>query len=84
MTETTENAPLADAIDIDAAIEASRDEGKLIVYGNPSADQWEPLLAAFNEKYPWIEVETFDLGGAEAFQRFLSEEATGCRRPTSS
>jgi iron(III) transport system substrate-binding protein len=67
----------AEAIDIDAAIEASRDEGKVIVYGNPSADQWEPVLAAFQEEYPWIEVETFDLGGAEAFQRFLSEEATG-------
>jgi iron(III) transport system substrate-binding protein len=70
-TETTQ------PIDIDAAVEASRDEGKVIVYGNPSADQWEPVLAAFREKYPWIEVETFDLGGAEAFQRFLTEEATG-------
>ena len=69
--------PLADAIVIEAAIEASRDEGKLIIYGNPSVDQWTPLLAAFNEKYPWIQVETFDLGGAEAFQRYLSEEATG-------
>lgn len=67
----------AQAIDIDAAIEASKDEGKLIVYGNPNADQWEPVLAAFHEQYPWIEVETFDLGGAEAFQRFLTEEATG-------
>lgn len=67
----------AAAIDIEAAIEASRDEGKLIVYGNPNADQWEPVLAAFGEAYPWIEVETFDLGGAEAFQRFLTEEATG-------
>jgi iron(III) transport system substrate-binding protein len=66
-----------EAIDIDAAIEASRDEGKVIVYGNPSAEQWEPVLEAFHEEYPWIEVETFDLGGAEAFQRFLTEEATG-------
>lgn len=74
---TTENPALADAIDIDAAIEASRNEGKLVVYGNPNADQWAPVLAAFNEKYPWIAVETFDLGGAEAFQRYLSEEATG-------
>ena len=60
-------------------IEASRDEGTLVVYGNPSADQWEPVLEAFGEAYPWIEVETFDLGGAEAFQRYLSEEATGRR-----
>ena len=67
----------AKPIDLDAAIAASKEEGKLIVYGNPSADQWEPVLAAFHEAYPWIEVETFDLGGAEAFQRYLSEEATG-------
>lgn len=76
-TATTAPSLLDDAIDIDAAIAASHDEGTLIVYGNPSQDQWTPLLAAFNEKYPWIEVETFDLGGSEAFQRYLSEEATG-------
>lgn len=75
--EPAEPAESADAVDVDAAIEASKDEGKVIVYGNPSTDQWEPVLAAFNEQYPWIEVETFDLGGAEAFQRFLTEEATG-------
>jgi len=63
--------------DIDAAVEASRDEGTLVVYGNPSPDQWTPVLEAFSEKYPWIDVETFDLGGAEAFQRYLNEEATG-------
>lgn len=80
---TTEAAPattepvLADAIDIAAAVEASKSEGKLVVYGNPSAEQWTPVLEAFNAKYPWISVETFDLGGAEAFQRYLSEEATG-------
>ncbi len=65
------------AIDIDAVVEASRDEDRLVVYGNPSPDQWEPVLAAFEETYPWIDVETFDLGGTEAFQRYLSEEATG-------
>ncbi|HEX2574862.1 MAG TPA: hypothetical protein VHK88_00845, partial [Aquihabitans sp.] len=48
-TERGRAAEPAAAIDIDAAIEASKDEGKLIVYGNPNADQWEPVLAAFNE-----------------------------------
>ena len=76
-SSSTDPAALADAVDIDAAIEASRGEGTLVIYGNPSAEQWTPLLAAFNEKYPWITVETFDLGGTEAFQRYLSEEATG-------
>ena len=63
--------------DIEAAIEGSRDESALVVYGNPNSDQWAPVLEAFGERYPWIEVETFDLGGTEAFQRYLSEESTG-------
>lgn len=77
---TTTVAPGPDgpaAIAIDEVVEASRDEDRLIVYGNPSPDQWEPVVAAFEEAYPWISVETFDLGGTEAFQRYLSEEATG-------
>ena len=76
-TEAGDAGKPVEAIDIDAAIDASKDEGKVIVYGNPSAEQWEPVLEAFHEAYPWIEVETFDLGGAEAFQRYLTEEATG-------
>lgn len=74
---TTSGAGTGEAEDIEAAIEASRDEGTLVVYGNASADQWAPVLEAFGERYPWIEVETFDLGGAEVFQRYLSEESTG-------
>lgn len=68
-----------EAYDLDAVVDASRDEASLVVYGNPSADQWAPVLDVFHERYPWISVETFDLGGTEAFQRYLSEEATGAR-----
>lgn len=75
-TGSSEAEAAAEPIDIDAAVAASKDEGKLVVYGNPSTDQWAPVLAAFGEAYPWIEVETFDLGGAEAFQRYLTESAT--------
>lgn len=76
-TDGTATTQAAEPIDIDAAIEASHDENTLIVYGNPSADQWTPVLEEFNAEFPWIEVETFDLSGAEAFQRYLTEEATG-------
>jgi iron(III) transport system substrate-binding protein len=75
--DSTPSAGGGEAYDLDAAVEASRDESTLVVYGNPSSDQWDPVLEDFHETYPWIEVETFDLGGAEAFQRYLSEEATG-------
>jgi iron(III) transport system substrate-binding protein len=74
---TTAPGATAEAVDIAAVEEASRDEDRLVVYGNPSPDQWEPVIAAFEARYPWIDVETFDLGGTEAFQRYLSEEATG-------
>lgn len=84
--DTTTTAPPATdaagevaAIDIEEVVEASRDEDRLVVYGNPSPDQWEPVIAAFEAAYPWIQVETFDLGGTEAFQRYLSEEATGAQ-----
>jgi iron(III) transport system substrate-binding protein len=76
-TTVAEGSGRPEPIDIAEVTEASRDEGSLIVYGNPSPDQWEPVIAAFEEAYPWIDVETFDLGGTEAFQRYLSEEATG-------
>jgi len=72
-----EDAAPTETIDLDEVIEASRDEERLIVYGNPSPDQWAPVIEAFEEAYPWITVETFDLGGTEAFQRYLSEESTG-------
>lgn len=74
---TTSQPDEVEAEDLEAAIEASRSESSLVIYGNPSGDQWAPVLEAFGEAYPWIQVETFDLGGTEAFQRYLSEEATG-------
>jgi iron(III) transport system substrate-binding protein len=76
-TTTTSGAGTGEAEDIEAAVEASRDEDPLVIYGNPSSDQWAPVLEAFGERYPWIEVETFDLGGTEAFQRYLTEESSG-------
>lgn len=74
---SSSRADTGQAEDIEAVIEASRSESSLVIYGNPNADQWAPVIEAFGEEYPWIQVETFDLGGTEAFQRYLSEEATG-------
>lgn len=60
----------------DEVVEASRDEGPLVVYGNPPEAAWEAIVAGFNELYPWIEVQPTDLGAAEASQRYLSEAST--------
>jgi iron(III) transport system substrate-binding protein len=69
--------PADDGAGLDELLAASADENTLIIYGNPSDNIWEPILAAFGEAYPDIDVETFDLGGLEAFQRYLSESASG-------
>lgn len=57
-------------------IEASKQESGLLIYSNMAAYNWEPVIRGFNERYPWIRVETLDLGSGEVFERFLSEKAT--------
>ena len=74
---TGSTTPADDGEGLDDLLAASADEDTLIIYGNPSDNIWEPILAAFGEAYPDIDVETFDLGGLEAFQRYLSESASG-------
>jgi iron(III) transport system substrate-binding protein len=61
------------------AIEKSRNEKGLVIYGNVAADNFAPIVAGFNQKYPWIKVETLDLGPAPAFERYLTESSTGHR-----
>ena len=58
-------------------IEASRDEGALLVYSNISPENWAPVLEGFNALYPWIDVETLDIGSGEVFSRFEAEVASG-------
>ena len=38
---------------------------------------WRPILDAFNKIYPWIKVQTLDLGSSEVFERFYAEQAAG-------
>ena len=58
-------------------IEASRGEGRVLVYSIMSASNWAPVIREFNKLYPWIRVETTDLGSYEVFERFLSETGSG-------
>ena len=57
-------------------IEASREEGPLDIYSIMAEEDWAPVLEAFGEKYPWIEVRTLDLGTTEVFERYYAESAT--------
>ncbi|CAN5489431.1 ABC transporter substrate-binding protein [soil metagenome] len=64
-------------VTVDDLVAKSKSETKLLIYGNPDEQQWKPVIAAFEAKYPWIDVEALSLGGGETFQRYRSEEATG-------
>jgi iron(III) transport system substrate-binding protein len=60
-------------------IAASKKEDGLIIYGNPPAALWGPVLAAFNKLYPWIKVTPYDEGDAAAFSKYTAEHASGVR-----
>ena len=76
-------AVLATGVTVQAAapdaVEKSRKEKGLVIYGNVSADNFAPVIAAFNKKYPWITVKTLDLGPAPAFERYLTESSLNHR-----
>ncbi len=61
------------------AVDASKKEQGLVVYGNVSADNFAPVLEAFRKKYPWIKVQTLDVGPAPAFERYLTESSVNRR-----
>lgn len=61
------------------AIERSKSEIGLLVYGNIAADNFGPAAAGFRKKYPWIKLETLDTGPAVAFERYYAESSTGRR-----
>lgn len=65
--------------DYSRIIEASKAEGKLLIYSIVSARNWAPVLAEFKKLYPWLEVETLDLGSYEVFERYYAESASGAR-----
>jgi iron(III) transport system substrate-binding protein len=60
-------------------VKASKKEDGLIIYGNPPAALWGPVLAGFNKLYPWIKVTPYDEGDAAAFSKYTAEHASGVR-----
>ncbi|MFC4565523.1 ABC transporter substrate-binding protein [Nocardiopsis mangrovi] len=62
--------------DYDRIIETSRAENGLTIYSNTSQENWAPLFAGFQERYPWADnLAVTALGSTEVFQRFYSEDA---------
>lgn len=63
--------------DYGKVVDASRAEKGVLVYSNVGEMNWRPLLDKFKARYPWINVQTLDLGGSEVFDRYYAEQATG-------
>lgn len=71
--------PDAYPADYQKIIDASKSENQLLIYSNMADYNWEPVIKAFNARYPWIKVETLDLGSSEVFTRYNVEAGSNAR-----
>lgn len=71
----------APAVDPLAALveESKNEKDGLLVYSIMGENNWAPVIAAFNAKYPWITVTALDLGTTETFERYYTESAGNAR-----
>ena len=84
VTEAPAEVPAATeapAVDPMAAlVEESKGETEgLLVHSIMGENNWAPVIAAFNAKYPWITVTALDLGTTEPFEKYYTEPAGGAR-----
>ena len=77
ITAAADAAPNYYPKDYAKIIEASRAEKGLMIYSVMAADNWKPILAAFNKHYPWISAKTLDLKPGEVLQRYIAEVESG-------
>lgn len=76
-----QTAPVPDyyPTDYKTVVEASKAENGLVVYSNMADNNWGPLLEGFKAQYPWIKVETLDLGSGTVHSRWEAEAGSGSR-----
>ena len=60
-------------------VSASKNEKGLIIYGNPPAQLWAPVVKAFNAAYPWITVTPYDVDDNTVFSKYAAEHGTHAR-----
>lgn len=60
-------------------VDASKKENSLLIYSNMAEYNWAPVIKGFNALYPWIKVQTLDLGSAEVFTRYNVEAGSNAR-----
>ncbi|SUA59101.1 2-aminoethylphosphonate ABC transporter substrate-binding protein [Oligella ureolytica] len=60
-------------------IEASKNEKGLVIYSNMADNNWQPVIESFNKSYPWIKIETLDLGSGTVHSRWEAEAGSNSR-----
>lgn len=58
---------------LEQVVELARKEGKLAISDSSPEAQFGPVIAAFKQKYPFIEVQHLSQASAEAIQRMTQE-----------
>lgn len=60
-----------------ALYELAKGEGSLVWYSGGALDTTKAMAAAFQQKYPGIQVDVLRLPGASQYQRYMEETAAG-------
>jgi iron(III) transport system substrate-binding protein len=56
---------------------SKQEDGKLVIYGNPSQQVMAPVIAAFQAAYPWVKVTHYDLDDNTIFSKYIAEHSSG-------
>lgn len=62
---------------IDELYEAAKSEGELLIYSSTPASYAEALAAAFNKRFPEVEMKTFSATAAPLLERYMADAARG-------
>jgi iron(III) transport system substrate-binding protein len=69
-------AGLPSLTDAQSLTDAAKKDGKVVIYGQ-GGDEWTPIIKAFNQRYPGIQVEAQDMRGREAREKIIAEQGAG-------
>ena len=61
----------------DDIVAKAKQEGTLRVLSSLDAETFKPMMESFSKKYPFIKIRMDEIGGPEAYQRFLLELKAG-------
>ena len=79
VAQPTQAKPVAAANKLDEYYQRAKASGelKIVQYGGGLGPEYEPMAAAFRQKYPGTEVELVSLRGPELIQRLTAEASSG-------